>query len=372
MFRKILPAALALAVSAAPAVADDSATWLFGGDAYLAGNSVKLTNDMAGDLFATGNRISVDADLAGSAHMVGRIIGVEGRIGGDVYAAGQTIELDGPVAGSVTAMGQNVRISEPVSGNVRIGAGDIALDAPVAGSAVIGAEFIALDGVISGDLALSGDEMDWGKNARVEGVLHLYHDDPESLDVPERVADTVEFHKARDFETVADVPAHRKPSPVRKFMSFVSGIVITALLIFILAALAPNWMMTMRERALDNPMRTGFMGLIGLSALIGSVVFLTMTGIGIILIPFVILGAVALGVLGYLIGTYTLGVWAVDAAGRGMPENNTDRALAALSGAALVTLLGFVPWLGWLFSMVVFFLGAGALVTRFATPRLSA
>jgi len=94
------------------------------------------------------------------------------------------------------------------------------------------------------------------------------------------------------------------------------------------------------------------------------VVLLAMTGFGILLIPLSLVAAVLLGLTGYVIGAYALGVWATGVAGRGEPASTGDRAVAAFAGAAIGALVALLPWIGWLAVMAIFLVGAGALVAR--------
>ncbi|MCB1338999.1 MAG: hypothetical protein KDK10_16615 [Maritimibacter sp.] len=365
MLRALLPA-LVIGLASLPALAEDSADWRFGGDAYLAGNTISASGAAVDDLFAAGRNVTATSEVRGSAHIVGQNVAVEGRVGQNLYGAGQDVDVNAAVAGNVTLMGQNLRITEPVSGNLRAMGQDIVLSAPVAGSAIIGGEEARIDAVITGDLALSVQSVDWGEAAKVAGELHVYTDDPESIAVPESVApaDKVTFHEVAAFDEVDGMPGMERPSFWQQLRGWVGGVIVVGLLGTLFAAAAPEYLAGLRARALAQPVRTGVIGFVGLSALIGSVVLLAMTGFGILLVPLSIIGAVLLGLAGYVIGTYVLGVWATGLAGRGMPDSTGERAIAAFAGAAIGALVCLVPWIGWLAVMAIFLVGAGALVAR--------
>ena len=368
MLKSILPI-LVVAALATPALAEDSADWRFGGDAFMAGRTVTLSGDGVGDLFAAGNRVTARSEVAGSAHMAGRTVLLDNRVGGNFYGAGMDVELSGPVAGNATVMGESISVSEPVSGNLRAMGASIEVTAPVAGSAILGGENVVLDAAISGDLALATTDMEWGDMAKVGGQLHIYSDDPESISVPESVApaDRVTFHAQDEFDRSGGAAA-AQPSLLTRLRNWIGGVIVVGLLGTMFAAVAPKTLSGLREAALDRPLRTGWIGFLGLSALAGSVIFLAMTGIGAILVPVSIIGAVLLGVVGYILGTYALGVWATGMAGRGAPDTTGERAIAAFSGAAIVAAVALVPWLGWLAVMAVFLIGAGALLVRLFAP----
>jgi len=365
MLRAILPA-MVIGLAALPALAEDGGDWRFGGDAYVGGRTVVVTGAAVDDLFAAGQSVTATAEIRGSAHMAGQNVTLEGRVGENFYGAGQDVDIDAPVAGNVTMFGQNLTVTEPVSGNLRAGGQSIELRAPVAGSAVIGGESVRIDAVVSGDLALASEDVAWGNDARVEGELHLYTDSPDAVEVPDTVVagDRLFIHEVEKFDEIQQMPGMERPSFFERLRNWIGGVVVVGLLGTLFAVIAPDFLANLRARATGRPVFTGLVGAVGLSALIGSVVLLAMTGFGILLIPVSIVAAVLLAVTGYVIGTYALGVWATGIAGRGAPDSTGDRAVAAFTGAAIAALVGLIPWLGWLAVMAIFLVGGGALVSR--------
>jgi len=365
MLRVFLPA-LIIGLAAVPALAEDGGDWRFGGDAYVGGRNVVVTGEPVDDLFAAGRSVTATVEIEGSAHMAGQNVTLEGRVGENFYGLGQDIDVDAPVAGDVTIAGQNLTITEPVSGDLRAAGQSIELRAPVAGSAVIGGEDVRIDASVMGDMALAAEDVDWGNDARVEGDLHVYTDTPDAVEVPDRVAgsDQVFVHETREFEDMHAMPVMERPSLLQRLRNWIGGVIVVGLLGTLFAAIAPNFLAGLRARAIARPVFTGVVGFVGLSALIGSVVLLAMTGFGILLIPLSIVAAVLLALTGYVIGTYALGVWATGVAGRGEPASTGDRAVAAFSGAAIGALIGLIPWLGWLAVMAIFLVGGGTLVAR--------
>lgn len=362
MLRILLPI-LCLAV-ATPAMAENGANWRFGGDTYMADRVVTVTEDTDGDLFVAGEKLTVTSDIGGSAHMAGRVLTLDGRVGDNFYGAGQSIDLHGPVAGNATVLGQDLSVTEPVSGNLRAAGQTLDLMAPVAGSAVLTGESVTIDGVISGDVRLEAASIIWGDHAQVGGTLDIYTNNPDDVDVPASVASA---SRVNVYQTSLDNSFdmnYERPSLLSQIRSWLGGVILTGVLGTILAAVAPNYLGGLRERALVRPFRTGFVGLVGLSTLIGSIVFLIMTGIGAILIPVSLIAAVLLGFAGYVVGTYALGVWAMNMSGRTLPRTTGEHALAAFGGAALAALIALIPWIGWLAVMAIFLTGAGTLVAR--------
>ena len=89
----------------------------------------------------------------------------------------------------------------------------------------------------------------------------------------------------------------------------------------------------MRSAARARPRRTFGIGFLTLATLIGAAVLITLTIIGILAAPFLILAAVLLAMLGYLIGVYLVGLAIWERLGQLPPDGFPERALAVLIGA---------------------------------------
>jgi cytoskeletal protein CcmA (bactofilin family) len=360
-----------LMVAATPLAAQDTSRMTFGGDVYAAGRTAEVGETVDGDLFAAGNRVEVNGEVTGNAHVAGRIVSVDDAIGGSLYAAGMDVEVTGPVAGGVTAMGNTVTLADTVEGNVRAMGGDVILDGTVAGSAILGGETVEVNGEIAGDLQIAGATVEWGEAASVAGTVIFYAEDEEDVNVPERVAaaDRVEFRSVEGWEEDIEAATEEaRPGFWAKLSGLFGGVILTTLVATLVAALAPKFTASLRERALDSPLRSLWMGALGLAVAAGATVVLAITGIGIFLAPLAIAFAVALGFAGYVTGAYLLGVWAVDTAGQGLPSSTLDRAIAAFVGAALLALVMLIPFVGWLAVYAVMLIGIGGLVIRLFSP----
>ncbi|MGH1368521.1 MAG: hypothetical protein ACRBCL_07865 [Maritimibacter sp.] len=349
-----------------PAVAQD-ADFELGGDQYAVGRSVTLSEQGINSAFIAGNTVTLRSDIDGSAHMAGRSVTVMGRVGENLYGAGMTVDVSGAVSGDATLLGDTVMVSEPVSGNLRATAGTISIDAPVAGSAILAGETVTLNEAIVGDVALASQDVTWGDKAVIEGTLHIYSDSPDDIEVPTRVIDEarIERHSAQAFDEVhGTMEEAKKPSAWAKLKGFIGGILVTGLLATLIAVVAPKQVASLRARSLEKPGFGVWMGAIGFATLIGLNVVLMMTGIGIVALFVTIPVTIAVGFLGYLLGVYMVGVWALGTAGRAMPETTSDRAVAGFAGAAILTIIAMIPLVGWWIAMAAMFLGLGGVAIK--------
>ena len=372
MFKPLLISLLTLA--ALPATAQE--VYRFGGDAYMAGDNVTLSGDAVDDAFIVGNTVVISAPVEGSAHAGGRSVSISAPVGNGLYAAGVNVNVAADVGGDAQLAGDTVLVAAPVLGDVRVAAQRVELTGAIGDSALIAAENILLTETISGDASFATKNISFGENARINGTLHLYAKNVEDIVVPEFVvpADRIQRHSEEEFDGGITVDGSNETdmSSGQGWMSWFGGKIGSILTLTVLATIVayfvPGALMSLRERTLESPFRAIWMGFLAVSALAGALFVLGVTGYGILLAPFAILGAVLLALAGYVIGSYILGVGAVLIVGQPQPATLSERAIAALAGAVAVTILAMLPVVGWPLVVAVTLAGAGALVIRWVAP----
>lgn len=62
-------------------------------DVILSGTDITVAGDVDGDLFAFGNNITIDGDVSGSVYAIGQNIEVNGQVGGSVYSLALSLAL---------------------------------------------------------------------------------------------------------------------------------------------------------------------------------------------------------------------------------------------------------------------------------------
>ncbi|GHE97925.1 hypothetical protein GCM10016455_18200 [Aliiroseovarius zhejiangensis] len=358
---------------AVPATAQE--VYRFGDDAYMAGDNVTLTGEAVDDAFIAGNTVVLSASVNGSAHAGGRSVSISGPVGKSLYAAGLNVNMSGGVGDDAHLIGDTVLVNNDVGGDLRAAAQRIEINGAVGDSALVAAENILLTGAIAGDASFSVDNLSFGDNARIEGTLYLYAEDPNDIDIPDSVVpqDRISRHDIDDFDASADPEGgatldRSRPGIVAWLVGTITSILILTAIATLISALAPSFLLALRLRTLETPARALWMGFLTISALAGSLFLFALTGFGILLIPVSIVLAVLLGIAGYVIGTYILGVGLLGATNRPLPETLSERAIAALVGAVAITVLAMIPFIGWIATLAIALAGAGALVIRWFAP----
>lgn len=351
---------------------DDSARFDFGGDAFRAGMSVTHDATGADDLFMAGDRVAGRADITGSAFFAGRKVAMSGAIGGDVYAAGEEVAIQGDVSGDASLLGRTVSVAE-VGGDLRVAASELQLGGNVGGNVIVTGSDVAFDAAIGGDVTLAAHNVDWGEAASIAGRLIIHEEKLGDLEVPERVA-SVDRIERREIEGrgVERQDEARRPHWRSSIGDFLFEVIVVAVLAALVAALLPTRLAEMQRRVLARPIHTLWLGFLSLSAVIGASILLTITIIGLPLVAALALLAFLGTIAGYAVAVYVLGVRLLLATGRPEPDSIGSRGTAAGTGAAAAAVIGLIPFLGWLFAIVLALAGIGAITAQSIRPAFFA
>ena len=349
------------------ALAQNEGSEQFGGDAFMAGNSPVHSATGIDDLFMAGELVTSEADITGTAHLAGRRVTLDGSVGGDVYAAGMDVFVHGPVGGDATLAGYSVDVTGDVGGDVRATGSSVSVSGNVSGNALLGGETLRIDGKISGDVSIGAGTTEFGPGARIAGTLIYYAEDPDNVDIPSHVASSSQI-EIRHMEQWEEDGFSIKPSTGSIVLSSIGWTLCITVVALLLILIAPNKVARLRERTFDRPFRAVWIGFLGLSTLIGSIIVFAMTLIGIVVSPLALLLAILTGMFGYVIGIYVFGVAVLGLIGRPEPVNFGQKAIAAVVGAVLAGLLVLIPFLGWLFALALSLIGAGAILISMFRP----
>jgi hypothetical protein len=367
--------AISLLLLPVEALAQDGARLTFGGDQFTAGQSAQVDAAVARDVFAAGYDVAVRAPVSGDAHLAGFNVSQTADVAGDTYAAGFSVSLTGKVGGDVTAMGNTVSLTspQPVGGNLRIVGQTVTVSSGIEGSALISAQTATLGSAVKGDLSFIGENLAFGPGARVDGKVTIRA--PRQIAVPASVAaaDRVTFEQlvTPDYASEAGKTAEHA---VRSIWPAVWGIGLWWLLLFVIGVivitLSPRLTQSLQSTGATRPFRRIAAGLVTFAAVIGLVPVLVLTIFGIFLVPFALVFVVLACALAHLTGTYLVGVRVARALTS--VESNLKRVGVLAVSIVVMGLLGMIPVIGWLLTLVLLCFGFGAIAAiimgRLAAP----
>lgn len=336
----------------------------FGGDQFTAGQNASIEAAVANDAFLAGYDVGLTAAVGGDAHLAGFNVTSSAAVTGDLYAVGFNVTVNNAVGGDVTAAGNNValRSPQPVAGNVRLAGQNVAVGSGVGGSAIVTAQTLTLDGPITGDLVFFGDNIIFATGARIDGTVAIHA--PEEIAVPASVAsaDRVRFEPLvrPDYMGEAGRTAQNIVSgfwPV--FWTVAAWWVVLVVIGSGFIALMPRGLAAMQAVSETRPFRRLGLGILAFAATIGLVPVFAITIVGILLLPFVLLFVFIACSLAYLAGVYFAGHRLARAFIA--VETNLQRLAVLAVSLIAAALLGIVPVLGWLITLLLLVFGFGVI-----------
>ena len=261
-----------------------------------------------------------------------------------------TTNHEGPsFSGTVVVNPQEVVCSDLTSFG-----GTVDIEGVLNGDVVAFGSRVTIDGVVHGDIHLYGSSATLHNGSQLHGNILLYagsyHIDRGA------VFDGKPFNKVAHFDWLFG-GGNAFSFPLWSILTWVAlGLVLTLLL--------PEHVMLVRTTATNRKGRSFFVGL--LTLLIAPAVLVVLIAL-ILPIPLAII--VALG----LITAWTLGMVAIgwligEQIMRAIAPHQNTRTLQIVVGLTALTLVGALPYIGWLVNIVAGLLGLGAvLLSRFGT-----
>jgi len=284
-------------------------------------------------------------------------------LGGDlvVFGGNVTIDEQAVVEGSLAVIGGNASVAKDanISGDVAMIGGNLQLNGSVQGDlAMIGGNAsLGETALVTGNVTSMGGRLDRAEGAQVKG--HVVNEGP---------APTITIPKQVQAPNVPNAPWPNLNINFNPFSGFL-GVIGQALGAAVIALLASLFLQPQMERVgsaiTARPIVAGGFGLLAVA-----LIFITM--ITIVLIPIGILGVVLIA-LAWLFGMVSLGQEVGERFSRSFHQT-WNAPLTAGFGTFLLILVvgvvGLVPCLGWLASLLVGAMGVGGVALAFFGSRL--
>ncbi len=339
-----------------------------GGSAFATGRDVAISGRVAGNAYAAGQRVHSPAAIDGSGYFSGQTVDVSGAVGADLFAAGYDVRVTGAVAGDAYLMGSEIHVGA-VSGDLRAMGRSLRLMEPLGGTALLRADTVEINTTITGDTWISANTVNFGPRAQINGALTLYEETPGTLDVPQSVIDPARITRLVVTARPVDMP---HDSPDRGWSvakdALVAGLWLLVT-IAIIAMLRPASLTAMAQRVTGRALASFAAGFVVQSALVGAVVVSVATLIGVLISPLVVVVAVGAAYLGFVVAVYGVMIRVSRVLGRAEPRAFWAKALLGGLGGMMVSLLGMVPFLGWLLMVALSLTGVGAIALHLRDTR---
>ncbi len=319
---------------------------------YVAGSNVTVTSDIVGDLVAAGGNVIVQGAVGQDLMVAGGTLVINGWIGGDARIGGGNVTITGPVSGDVLIGGGNVTLAATaqISGDLIVGSGNIVVAAPIAGNVRIGGGTVQLNSKIGGEVFVAANEsLTFGSQSMVLGKI-TYKGKNEAVVEQGAKISAINFQKRNQKNKV--LPA---PLALGGPIVWLLGIIVAGLL---LLKFLPRRVAAIVDKSFDKPWTNLGVGLVFAIVLpvIGVLLCITIIGFytGLILIAWLGLCALIVGIL----EPFVLGVVIL----KWVKKYDGLRWTALVTGAVVLTILSFVPFLGFLICVLIWLATFGAVL----------
>lgn len=320
-------------------------------DTLLAtGNIVRVDGVVNGDLLAGGRTVEIRGTVKGDLLTWAQRIEVSGTVEGHIYAFAQSLDLRGQLGRSIYGWVQSLRVDNQarVGDGIVVGAGDVILEGQVARSVAIATGNADVSGNIGRNLCMAGRNLTLDSTARIGGNLTAH------------VRRLKDVHIADGASIVGkrDIKVHeRKSRFARPSFYFRQALWLAAAWIvgWLALALFPAFFQSTTQ-AVGSGWRSLVLGVGVLAGVPVAIIVIAITLVG---LP-VSLMLLAL----YLAAIYLAKIWVGAFLGRMVLKSavTTQREwlLGLLVGLVILTIIGFIPYLGGLIRLAVVCLGLGA------------
>ncbi len=316
----------------------------------------------------------------------GNNIDIAGTVNGDVYCAGQTVTISGIINGDVICGGQSISISGIINGSLRIGGQSVTISGKITDSATIGSQTLTIDktGMIGRDLlggsqtttingTVARDIVAGAQNLTVNGnVGNNIKGGFENLLIGNsgQVGGIVEYTGPNELvinsggKVVGEV-TRTEPQTSQRPSYSVAGLAFGGFVYMLLALLALSMILVVlfpklfEKTAMATIKKPGWAALAGFVALFGAplaifVIFLTVIGAPLAILT--ILTCMTLAIISGPVAAYLLGKLLV--------PKITKPALTMLIGSVLLTILLFIPIIGFITMLAVGIFGVGSVIMQ--------
>jgi hypothetical protein len=331
---------------------------------YTAGGNVTVAVPVTGDVIAAGGNIQVLKDVSQDLAIVGGSVTVLGNTGGDVRVAGGNILIDGDVAGDLIVMGGTITVSPnaSVGKDVIIMGGQITLGGDVLGDVEIGGGVVSLNGHVQGNVKANIDgKLTIGEKAVIDGGLEYKARSVDALEVTTGAVITGEtvFKEARIGSTSLD------RGTVRNILFTIVGVLaLFKLISLLIAALLVTWLFKkysylIVEETLREPLKMLGRGFIAFIIIPVAGVLLLVTLFGAMFGIIAILSYVVLLILSSIYAGVVVGVWINRIIYKTSGTTITWKNVTV--GVVLLTLVSFIPVIGWAVRLFVVLITLGGI-----------
>lgn len=343
---------------------------------FQKGGEIYLSGDFTEDVMLAGTTVNFDGTVVGDLLSASRILTFDGVLDGNLNAAAQRITVNGEVRRSVRAFAEVVNINSRIDGDlvtfaseitfsgesavvrdIAVFGNEVFLDGTVGSDAYVYANTINISGRIEGNLKVNGNKISIAPGAYVGGDFSYESKEKANISPDAQVMGETRWKKRTSDGEGMSLFVPPPKSLLWTILFLIGSIIIGGLMLLIRRDLVAGVVDEIRYNG-------AIAGVLGIAVIFLVPVMLVLTAITLVGIPVALAGLTIYGFL-FLVGraivAIAVGAFILEWMRKG---KRVSFGWALVIGSMLMALLFKVPYLGWLVYIVVWGLGAGAIVTR--------
>lgn len=328
-------------------------------DPYLFGSTIDLSAPVANDLVTAGGTINISGNITNDLLAAGGTITLHGKVGNTVRVAGGNITIDGPIARDLVIAGGTIIVNKTASigGDVLMAGGQLDMEGPVKGKILASGGNLTLNNAVGGNVLIGQvKNLALGPQARINGNLTYSSSQTLTRDSTSVVKGQTTYHYVAQKE-----PRHAEQTAFGfSLYRLIAAIILSLLFIYFFRAA----ILSVFSRMEESPGKSGLIGL--LAIIVAPVMGIILLILFLLGIAFFISYGLALILSIMLTNVYT-GWWVLRWWERRNKKIYTLDWRAGVVGPLIITILLWIPVLGWLFCAIVFLVVLGALLSELAT-----
>lgn len=314
---------------------------------YSSGKTIDIRGEIFGDVFCAGQTVNIEAVVHGDILCAGIDVSISGKVDGDIRVGGQVVSIDADVAQNVTVAGMTFSLDADakVGQDLTVTGDNLTIKGSVGRDIVISGNAVALNGSVGRNVSLKSERVNIRNKAVIAGNVTYT-----AVNKPVLADDAKLQGEMRHI-----APSKHEGGSVFDFRTYLLALFSLVIIGLLLALLFPQFLVRTSDRIRRSIWKVLLIGAVAsaLIPLLGLVLGISVVGIP-LAIFLLVGGAFGVALSGPITGYY---------AGRLIfRDSNQHPALIAAVGGAVVVTTYFIPVVGFVFLVLAFWLGLGALL----------
>jgi len=320
---------------------------------FAAGSNIDIAGIVNGDVYCAGQTITISGTVNGDVFCAGQTISVSGKVDGSVRLAGQSVTLGGAIGNSATVGTQNLTVeSGSVIGRDLLGGSqNIILNGQVMRDVVSGSRNLVINGKVGRNVKGGVETLSIGSTGSIAGNLDYIGNNDPSVSVGGKITGTV-TRTAPKKQTNANYVAPIAFTITWFIYSFIAMIVLA----LVIVGLFPRILEESASKALKLPGKTFLVGFVGAIVIPAAIVMLLITLVGIPVAILTLLAWFVVMIISSPFASYALG--------RIILKDSKQPVWIMLSGASVLAVTYFIPFIGFFTMLAAYLFGTGMILTQ--------